>query len=172
MLVIVDAFIKIALRRLGPEHLPSSSFLLLLSGAAYAFMQAAIAAPTYGFSLVLLRSLVLDLALLVSCVWALLQIIGRPARLQQTLTALLGTGALLSALLIPVIYWWQFMADQQSARPVTMALVVAVVIWTLVVNGHILSRALSAPYAVGIVIAIIYFLLNSVLLEQVVPAPT
>lgn len=172
MLAIVDAFMKIALRRLGPEHLPSSPFLLLLSGAAYALIQAAIAAPTYGFSIVLLRSLILDLALLVTCVWGLLQLIGRPARLRQTLTALLGTGALLSALLIPVIYWWQFLADQESGRGVTMAIVVAVIIWSLVVNGHILSRALSAPYVVGIGIAVIYFLLNSVLLEQVAPSPT
>ena len=168
MLALTQAFLLIALRRLGPEHLPSSTFLLAVCAVAYVGMQMLLSAPFFGgLGPGLLRSVAVDFALLTSAVGALLRLTGRWDRFRQTLTALLGTGALLS------VFIWPFTllgADEGPAAPVATVGVIGVLLWSVAVNGHILSRALDAPFVMGLVLAVGYFLLNYVVIMQLAPA--
>src|SRR5690554_3048467 len=102
MLALIQTFLLIALRRLGPEDLPASGFLLGLVAVAYVAMQLLLALPVYGAGPVLARALLIDVALLVGFAWGLLSLTGHPRRLRQTLTALFGTGALFSLFMLPV----------------------------------------------------------------------
>lgn len=171
MLPILDAFLQIALRRRGPEDLPDSRFLLLLAGVVYVATQAALAAPVYGSPLALARSLVLDLVLVCGCVWGLLRLTGHATRYRQTLTAVFGTGALLSMCMLPFNYWVDLTAPAgEPALGPTIGLL-AVVSWSLVVNGHIFSRALSRPFIAGLAISIAYFFLNYLVFAELGPPP-
>jgi hypothetical protein len=171
MLPILDAFLQIVLRRRGPEDLPDSRFLLLLAGAAYVFAQAVLAAPVYGTTLALGRSLVLDLLLLCGCLWGLLRLAGHATRYRQTLTAVFGTGALLSVCMLPFSYWLDVAAEPGNPALAPMIGLLAVVSWSLVVNGHIFARALSRPFVAGLVISIAYFFLNYLVFAQLGPPP-
>jgi hypothetical protein len=170
MLALIKAFLNIALRRLGPEHLPDSGLLLALSAAAYGVMQVILGLPYFaGFTVPLLRSVGLDLLLLGGCLWGLLRFTGYPDRYRRTLTALLGTGALLSVVI------WPFtligIGDPGSgAETLATAGIVGVVLWSLAVNAHILARALSVPFIMGLVAAVAYFLLNYMVVVQLSPA--
>jgi hypothetical protein len=168
MLPILDAFLQIALRRRGPEDLPASRFLLLVAGVAYVLSQAVLAAPVYDSATGLIRSLVLDLLLLCGCLWGMLRLTGHGQRYRQTLTAVFGTGALLSVCMVPFNYWLDA-AGKPAVAP-TLGLL-AVVSWSLVVNGHIFSRALSTPFAAGLAISVAYFFLNYLVFAQLGPAP-
>jgi hypothetical protein len=171
MLAILDAFLQISLRRRGPEDLPSSGFLLLAAGLLYVTAQALLGLSVYDSLLPLARSLVLDLLLLCGCVWGLLRLTGHVKRYRQTLTAMFGTGALLGACMLPFNYWLDVAAtpDKPALGP-TIGLL-AVVSWSLVVNGHIFSRALSLPFATALAIAIGYFFLNYLVFVELGPAP-
>jgi hypothetical protein len=168
MLPILDAFLQIALRRRGPEDLPASRFLLLMAGAAYVLSQAILAAPAYDSAAGLIANLILDLLVLCGCLWGLLRLAGHGQRYRQTLTAVFGTGALLSVCMVPFTYWLDA-ADKPAVAP-TLGLL-AVVSWSLVVNGHIFSRALSTPFAAGLAISVAYFFLNYLVFAQFGPAP-
>ena len=72
MLAIIDFFLQITLRRRGPEDLPASRFLLLSSALCYAIVQLFLALPIYSLSVMLFRSVLIDIGLLCLCVWGLL----------------------------------------------------------------------------------------------------
>lgn len=171
MLPILDVFLQIALRRRGPEDLPDSRVLLLMAALVYVVTQGFLALPVYHSPLALGRSLVLDLLLLCGCLWGLLRFTGHAPRYRQTLTAMFGTGALLGVCMLPFNYWLGMAAapDKPELGP-TIGLL-AVVSWSLAVNGHIFSRALSAPFAAGLAIAIVYFFLNYLVFAQFGPPP-
>ena len=167
MLAIIHAYFYIALRRLGPEDLPDSRLLLLVSGAAYLLMQMIVALPFYGLSAQLALVLGADLLLLALFAWTLLRFVGQPGRLGRTLSALFGTGALLTLVVVPFNYWWDAVATSDAAPLLPAMAILFIIVWSLIVNGHILARALSAPFRFGVLIALGYFFLNYLVLLQV-----
>lgn len=171
MLRILDVFLQIALRRLGPEDVPDSRFLLLLTGLVYVLAQGLLALPVYHASLMLARSLALDLLLLCGCLWGLLRLTDHAVRYQQTLTAMFGTGALLGVCMLPFNYWLDMAAEPGKANMGPTIGLLAVISWSLAVNGHIFSRAMSLPFAAGLVISLAYFFLNYVVFAQFGPPP-
>ena len=171
MLPILAAFLQIALRRRGPEDLPASRLLLLAAGLLYVITQSLLGRTVYHSLVSLAGSLVLDLLLLCGCVWLLLRVTGHLPRYLQTLTAMFGTGALLGICMLPFNYWLDVAAtpDKPALGP-TIGLL-AIVSWSLVVNGHIFSRALSLPFAAALAIAVGYFFLNYLVFVELGPAP-
>jgi hypothetical protein len=172
MLPILSAFLEIALRRRGPEDLPDSGFLLLIAGVAYVLTQAFLAASSYSSPLPLAGSLALDLALLCGCLWGLLGLAGHAARYRQTLTAVFGTSALLGVCMLPFNWWISLVAEPGKPAVGPTIGLLAVVSWSLVVNGHIFSRALSASFPAGLAIAVAYFFLNYLVFAQFGPPPS
>lgn len=172
MLSILDVFVQIALRRRGPEDVPDSRALLLMAGLAYVIAQGFLAQSVYHTASGLARSLALDLLLLCGLLWGLLRLAGHALRYRQTLTAILGTGAFLGLCMLPFNLWLDL--AEEPGKPAVGATIglLAIVSWSLVVNGHIFSRALSRPFAAGLAISVAYFFLNYLVFTQFGPAPT
>ena len=166
MLELCTAFGSILLRRLGPEDLPASGFLLGLSMLLYVLTQTPIVYLQFGeLGQPALSILAVDLALLVACLWLLLYFTGMRARYQQTLTAILGTSALLSLLSLPFVLLVRAnIAATGGVAGVAVLPLWGILGWSLVVEGHILSRALSRSFGIGILIAIVYLFLETSLL--------
>ncbi|HJP37998.1 MAG: hypothetical protein QF483_02215 [Gammaproteobacteria bacterium] len=169
MLAYVQAFINIALRRSGPEDLPDSSFMLWFTLVVYIATQVPIALITHGLNDVLARTVLVSLALLFGLLWLLLNVAGYRARYKRTVTAMLGTSALLSALSIPFSLWQQVTLEAGSMPAMPTIIIFLIMIWSVTIDGHILSRALSRPYAVGLLIAIGYFFLHTRILFALMP---
>ena len=169
MLVYVRTLFNIALRRLGPEDLPASSFLLGLTLVGYLVAQVPITWITYGPTNAVATTIAVSAAMLIGFLWVLLRLTGYPNRFRQALTALLGTSALLSLLLIPFSLWSQAMLDSERDNTLPGIGILGIIIWSLVIDGHILSRALSRPFVIGLLVAIAYFLLHSTILFELLP---
>ena len=160
MLALLDVFFQIVMRRRGPEDLPDSSFLLWLAMGAYALAQLPTAALIFGWTSTALAAVALDCALLAGAFRVLLQLTGHAPRFHQTLTALAGTGALLALAQAPLVYFAKLAgAGGSPAAGPTLGLL-ALLLWSIVVQAHIASRALSAGYGTGLAVAIGYFLLS------------
>jgi hypothetical protein len=171
MLALLEAFVQIALRRLGPEDLPDSRFLLGMALAGYLLAQLPAGTLLYGWSGAVLRVIAADVLLLAGFYWLLLWLMGRANRYRQTLTALLGTGALLTLAQWPLAWWWkQGAVGAEPAVGATVGLL-AVVVWSLIVQAHIVTRALSSPFGAGLMVAVAYFLLNYQISGHLAPAP-
>ena len=166
MLAYVRTLINIALRKLGPEDLPDSKFLLGLTLATYVLVDLPLTGMVFGPSIVLVQIIALDLGMLITCLWSLLSLTGHAARFRQTLTALLGTSILLNLLIAPFSYWRQATVGMETQSALPVIAIFSMVLWSLSINGHIISRALSRTYSIGLVIAVIYFILNTFVLRS------
>ncbi|MCE7903437.1 MAG: hypothetical protein DYH20_12525 [Gammaproteobacteria bacterium PRO9] len=171
MLPILDAFLQIVLRRRGPEDLPDSRFLLLAAAILYVISQCLLVLPVYKAVLPLARVLAVDILVLCAFLWLLLRLSAHLPRYRQTLTALFGTGAILGACMLPFYYWIYAVGPGAKGTFWPQLGMLAVISWSLLVNGHIFSRALSAPLAAGLAVSIGYFFLNFLVVSQVGSAP-
>ncbi len=167
MKAIVVPFIDICFLRIGPQDLPASRFLLRLTlGGFFAavtfsglFVVEPIKAPALGF---------VATVLLVALVHLALKTNKLPERTGQTITAMAGTGIFFHLLVAPI----QALMNPitQSNPPSELAtLVLGILIWNLVVEGHILRHALSAPYIVGLTLAIAFTMVGRVVIGVLFP---
>lgn len=168
---LVGIFFDIATLKIGPEDLPASRFLLGLATIAYlatGALSVALYADGFGEAL---QQLSVDLGLTVAFFALVLVLYGKRRRLLQTMTALLGAGALLSALALPLAAWLHWL--ESTGRPgatLPAAGIYLVVLWSIVVTGHIVHRALEIPFVGGLVIGLVYFVVNLATFATLFPA--
>ena len=162
---LIRVFWDIALWRRGPRDLPVSRPLFAAVALAYVLVSALQSRLVYGPSLMLPRALA-DLALTLAIFWATLRIARRPHRFAQTALAVLGTGTLLS---LPVLALQLIAAQAGAHGPVATFLSIASVpllVWYLFVVGQIVRLALESPLFTGMAVAMSYFVLSYLVLEQ------
>lgn len=150
---IIEAFWKICLFRQGPQDLPASSVLMLVSMLVYAVASVLIGLLNLA-PIAALLSGILDVALVAAMTQLLLWIKALGTRFQQTFTALMGTGAMLGFLALPLLYIQLQMGDQPALLPSVLTL--GLMIWNLAIVGHILRHAIGAPFFVGVLLAVVF----------------
>lgn len=168
MQALLKSFWDIALWRRDPSHLPDSSTLLLLAAAAYAALSAVQSWMIYGTASLLARTAA-DLGLTVLLVWLLLALTGRRGRFNQTASAVLGTGALLSPLIILLL---ALRGPGETSQLVALLLwvgSVGVVLWYVFIVGHIVRSALDTGLFTGVAVAVAFVLASAAILTRVFP---
>ena len=66
----------------------------------------------------------------------------------------MGTGAILGLFALPLLFMQMQTGDQPALLP--SVLILGLMIWNLSVAGHILRHAISAPFFVGVLLALVY----------------
>ncbi len=153
---IFDPFIQICLLRRGPQDLPLSGILLAITLIAHTVMSILLSNVSLSAASALLSGVV-DTVLLVVLTGALLTVQRRNARVIQTVTALAGTGAIITLVALPVSGWLH--GADQAAGEGGFALLLLLILtgWSLAVAGHIFRHALSVPYFLGLVLAAVFY---------------
>jgi len=153
---ILNPFIQICLLRQGPQDLPTSGILLAIALTAHTVMSIVWSNISLNAGSALLSGL-LDTLLLVVLTATLLYAQRRKSRVIQTLTALAGTGTIITFLALPVSGWLQ--GVDQSAGEGGPAVIMLLILmgWSLAVVGHIFRHALSIPYFFGLVLAMVFY---------------
>jgi hypothetical protein len=164
---LIRLFIDIALHRKGPQDVPPANAFLGLVLLAYLVVGAAVLWPSTADMGALVAQLVTDLLLLLVFFGGLLLARGRAARIRQTLTAVFGTGALLSTLALPFVWIIaQVLADGDAAPGMALPALVStlalflLLLASLLVTGHILRHALDWSYTAGVLAAVVYFAIS------------
>lgn len=155
--VIVNAFWQIALFRAGPESLPDSRPLLVLAMAVYIAVDVMVILAMYPRH-ALPSLLLVDVGFLLLWCAGILRLFGFAQRLQQTLIALFGTGAMLQLLAFPLSAWPTFGIPVEIPLFLRVLVAVVILLWSVSVYGHILGKAISRSMGVGLTFAIIYFI--------------
>ncbi len=120
---------------------------------------------------------VLGLLTLLLVPWLLLAWRARRERYPQTLSAVAGSGVLLTLMLLPVVWLAQQFPAAASAEQVEplqllfALLVLVMYAWTLMVRSHILRHALDLPRSAAALIALGWFLLE-LLMGSWITGPT
>lgn len=157
MLLLLRLFWPICRLRHGPQDLPASPALLrLLIGLC-------LLAGVLSFSLSLplidaMIRAVVSMAISLGIWLLLLRLLVAPARRLQTLTAIYGCALILNLLLLPVA----MVLEQQRDKPGMVAplVLLAMLVWGQIINGHILRHALNWPLAAGVTVAVAVFVVR------------
>lgn len=169
MMAMFNTLVQICLLRSGPQDLPRSVSWTVLAAVGFivAFVvQLQIAGtPGHGF-----QQAVLDLTLTIAVTAGLLRWRGLGGRLPQTLLGFFGTGIILNMISAPLARW---ALDDSAAEPLRSLAIAGLLIllgWSLAIVAHIYRSALDVPFAAGLMIAVVYFIvwmqLNALLFPQ------
>jgi hypothetical protein len=163
---ILKIFIELCLLRAAPQDLPASATLLYLAFAANAFCGALVVSVVQPLPAMALVEALADAALMLSCLWLGLNLLGRLPRFNQSACAVLGSGAVLSLAAFPLLKLSEPAIEGQVQPHPASALLLVLVLWSLVVMGNILRHTFELRLSSGILIAFGYNVLSYVVLNQ------
>lgn len=151
MIDLLQKLLAIALFRIGPQDLPPGPSAMLTCLILYVLIAGlSLMSPEAAANAAMVMLVAVAVPLILSRI--ILLAAGKLARWQQTVGALFGTSALLSALSLP--FGW---AAGDQASTVNGLILVAIFFWSLAVNGHIWRHALEVSFAGGLAISVLSF---------------
>ncbi len=169
LLAILKAWFSVCTFHLGPRDMPAAGVFFLFSIALYALASTVLLLP-YETLPVAVLSGVVDTAMLLALTWILLTAHGLRARFLQTGAALAGTGFLFSLFALPLFLLRAWTGDDSPLVLLVSLLLLALIIWNIAVMAHILRHAVAASFTVGILLAIGYVWLITVVLSTITSA--
>ncbi len=167
MLPLIRTLFEIVLLRKGPEAIPRSGVLLVLVVGLWVFSSLAVLAlisrfDESDFFLGLFSGMVGVL-----CYAALVIVSGHATRVLQTISAILGCGALITLAFVAEYVLFMPFLGQKIAEPIAQL----ILLWSVPVEGHIIARAIERHWYIGILIAIGVFALQHVIYSVVSSTP-
>jgi len=126
-------FFNLCLLQAGPQHVPASSLLLVLSAAAYVITGTIGSAYYYSWALAAQTTLA-DAVLLIMFANAALAMRGYPKRATQTMIALMGVGTLFHVLALTA-----------AALGIPTVVFLVLLLWNAIVFANILRHSLEIP---------------------------
>lgn len=155
--VLIRAFFELCRLRLRPQDLPASAELLIVAIAAYGLSSAGLTLISQSVPVSLMAGAV-DSLMLLGLTYGVLLLRRVPGRWLQTSIAMAGTGALLTMLAMPLYAWLAHAGGAQGGglSPAVSLLILVIIVWNVVVMGHILRHALSFPLPGGILVSMGY----------------
>jgi len=163
VLPLIRTLFDIALFRKGPESVPRSSILLIMSLVLWGLAIAAyntVFAPTNQVSF---QREVFGFILGLACYFSVLAVAEVKERALQTFTALIGCGAIMVLCFIAMVVT----VGQLLGNLFVNLLVVAYLIWSISVEGHIIAKAIDRALYIGVIIAAVIFVVQIGALEMV-----
>ena len=166
MLPFFQTLFDIALLRKGPQHIPRSIALLTLSIVLWLFAVLTQITLIGQFEEAQFGLEVFSALIAVTFYSTVVVGFSQAARLTQTITALLGCGALL-ALVFAVAY----VLLELIGSPILLLLFVwAIVLWSIAIKGHIIATTINRHWYIGLAIAVGVFVLQHIV-HQLITAP-
>jgi len=159
MLQLFRVWSELCLLRRTPQDIPASGILLGISLCCYALVSVLVSLPGYGVGRALLLALT-DLTLLFAFVCSLLLMQARAARINQTLSAMAGSGSVLGLVALPLLLATGAGASAETV-PVSLAVLwLLLLLWNILVVAHIIRHALSSSWLVGFGLSLMYALIS------------
>lgn len=159
---LLKLFINLCLLRAKPQDVPASWFLLGLIVATYILVSLAVAATTLPPARAMFFALA-DVVILALFTYAVLLLRSFAERFLQTLTALVGVGALFGLVAWPILA----ISGQQYTF-----LIYALMIWNIAVVAFILREALTISFILSLAASLGYFSISLIALGMLFPVPT
>jgi hypothetical protein len=139
---------------MAPQDLPASRTLLLLTVMSYGLVNSVLyIAEMPVLKAILAAATELGLMALLSYVLLWIRLLSN--RWLQTLTALMGTGAVLAVLVLP-FWFWQAGVSQSAVAVIPALVILGFMVWNLIVVAHILRHALTIPFVLGGTFSAVY----------------
>ena len=159
--VLFLAFFEICRLNKGPQDIPASKNLLTLCLVVYGLLSVQLTVFSQPIEKAVLAG-ILEVALIIIFSLALLQISGKIERWVQMVTALAGTGIIISILAIPLYFFIGIgigeggMVASGGVNILGLLFLTVLAFWNICIMGHILRHAIGVNMFSGIILAISY----------------
>ncbi len=165
MLALLETLFDIVRLRKGPDAIPHSGLMLIViiilwlgSSVVATVMVPQLDAASF------LPDLIVSVAGLM-CYAAVISLAGYGARLMQAFMAVLGCNAMLVLLYVASkVFLSPFLSEQ-----LTGIVALLILLWSVPVEGHIISRTIERHWYLGIVIAMAVFIFQLTLRPVIAP---
>jgi hypothetical protein len=164
---LLNYFVDLCLLRAAPQDLPAAPVLVRLAFLANVLVGAMLVAGSdIGVGLALAESLV-EVGLMLVVLRVALGWRGREARFVQTATAVMGSSTFLGILALPLLGMTRGASGDAAALAGLILLVL--VVWSVVVLGHIVRHAFDLALGQGVAVGVLYTLATYLLLSALFP---
>ena len=154
MITLFKTFLEIILFRRGPESVPHSSVLFVIVSAIWLLVGVIGIAASNSYSG---SALMVDLVLTITALTLYSLVVnafGQSARIIRVLTAILGCGAVFGAALFSIrLLLSPWLSDDHIITAAQLIL-----LWSILVEGHIIAGAIERPRVIGFLIALAVFI--------------
>lgn len=168
MLTLLKTLFDIIRLRRGPDAIPPSTILLVVIVALWLFAGLLMTFTTDGLGA---NDFVIGTVTSVAgllCYSAIIAVSGKGARLMQAIMAILGCGSLLSLMFVA----GNVLLTSLLGENVVSVIVTLILLWTVPVEGHIISRTIDRHWYVGVIVAMAVFVFQLILYSVMDPATT
>lgn len=170
--VLFLAFFDICRLIKGPQDIPESKNLLTLCLLFYCLLSILLAGLSQTTDKAIVAGL-LDVLLIMFFPLALLQITGKLARWPQTVTALTGTGIIVSIIALPVYLLIGVgevnELNTNSSQAIGLLLLAVLACWNITIMAHILRHSLEVNFMLAIALSIMYIWIIFSLTTAIMP---
>ena len=153
---LLQTLFDIVLLRRGPEDIPHSWIVLYMCAGLWTGAVLATTMMIASFDVADAWIAVGSAGVGLLCYGAVLTLAGFKARFLQTVSAMIGCGALISFGMLALLVLFTPFLGQDIANLGAFLLLV----WSVPVKGHIIARAINRHWYIGIVIALAIFLVQ------------
>ncbi|NIL94599.1 MAG: hypothetical protein GTO71_09195 [Woeseiaceae bacterium] len=166
VLPLLRTLFEIVLLRKGPESIPHSTVLFALIVGFWFLSSAAVLALIEQYDQQDFIVGIFTAMVGLGCYAVTVVVAGFPTRVLQTMSAILGCGALISfAFVAEFVLFTPFLG-----QTITGLVAQLILLWSVPVEGHIIARAINRHWYIGIVIAIVVFILQYVIYRSMTVA--
>lgn len=161
-------FFNMCLFRRRPQDLPQSFELLTVCLIAYILINFLLGLNTSGY-LRSIQSSFLETFFISLITSVILKLNHHSERWLKTLMAITGTGCVMGLFAMP-LFVGVFSLDSGSLlRALILLVYMFLLIWNIAVMGHILRYALETTMGFGVMFAIIYIVITSIMIGVLIP---
>ena len=169
MKVLLNFFVDLCLLRSVPQQLPASTVLFVLALIANVGIGLLLAGEARSSMSVASLESLLDSAMLLGFLYGALLLKKSTPRFIQAGTALMGSIALLNLIAIPLLSFSVPSGGEPVGSESALLLLFILVIWSMVVIGHILRHVLDTTFATGIALGLAYTFFSYAVLSSLFP---
>ncbi len=149
-------FFSICRLKTGPQEVPASAPFTVVLLLAYTLISILVSLNLLALDYSIFASL-LETTLTVALTLGILQIRRLENRSMQTLSALAGTGIVISVIELPIIYWLGLARATGMDTGLPGIFMLLLLVWSLMIMAHILRHALNTHFFIGFLLSLFYY---------------
>ncbi len=170
MKLLLKLFIDICLLRAKPQDVPASNLLMFLTLLAVVLTGVPVIMGSVGGLAPALMIGLLDVVMILVLLQLSLGLMKLSSRMLQTSTAIFGTGVITNLLSLPVQSLLTSSAQGSVSQFLGALFYFALLVWSVLIVGHILRHSFNLQLSSGVLIAMGYFMLVNTLVRMFLPA--
>lgn len=156
MLTLLRILFDIIRLRKGPDAVPRSFVLFFIVVTMWLAAVSLVFALVEELNQINFAVVMLTTAIGLASYCAVIISFGQKARLLQSMTSVIGCGALIEIMFVAS----NLVLSSLIGEKPTILVTTLILLWSIPVDGHILSRAINRHWYFGIVVAMIVFILQ------------